>query len=79
MIRFLCSRVGTRVGLLLARLARVEDPPVRWRFTGDAPYFDNQVCFIELRGRSAKLWLQKTSPGENEGFSLETVYEAGLT
>jgi hypothetical protein len=79
MIRFCCSRAGTRVGRVLARRARVEDPPVRWRFTGDAPYFDNQVCFIELRGRSARLWLQKTVPGENDGYSLETVYEAGLT
>ncbi len=78
MIRFLCSRAGTRIGRWLARRARVEDPPVRWRFTGDAPYFDNQVCFIELHGRSAKLWLQKTSPGEHDGFSLETVYSVGL-
>jgi hypothetical protein len=78
-IRFSCSRAGTLVGRLIARSARVEEPPVRWRFNEDAPYFDNQVCFIETRGREAKLWLQKTVPGENDGYSLETVYEAALT
>ena len=40
-----------------------------------APFFDNQVCFLELDGRRARLWLQKTVPEENEGYSLETVFE----
>ena len=78
-IRFCCSRAGTLVGKLLARAAGVGEPPVRWRFTHDAPFFDNQVCFVETRGREAKLWLQKTVPGENDGYSLETVFEAALT
>ena len=66
---------GTLVGKLLARAAGVGDPPVRWRFTHDEPFFDNQVCFLELDGRRARLWLQKTVPEENEGYSLETVFE----
>jgi hypothetical protein len=78
MIRFACNRGGTLVGKLLARAARVGDPPVRWRFTHDEPFFDNQVCFLELHGRRARLWLQKTAPEENEGFSLETVFEREL-
>ena len=48
---------------------------MRWRFTHDGPFFDNQVCFLELDGRRARLWLQKTVPEENEGYSLETVFE----
>ena len=66
---------------LLARSAGVGDPPVRWRFAHDAPFFDNQVCFLELEGRRARLWLQKTVPEESDGYSLETVFEqrAGLT
>ena len=78
-IRFACSKAGTLVGKLLARAAGVSDPPVRWRFTSDdQPYFDNQVCFLELDGRRARLWLQKTVPEENEGYSLETVFEHPL-
>ena len=77
-IRFACSRAGTLVGKLLARAAGVGDPAVRWRFTHDAPYFDNQVCWVEVEGRRARLWLQKTVPEENEGNSLETVFERSL-
>jgi hypothetical protein len=77
-IRFTCSRAGLRVGQLLARAAGVGDPPLRWRFKHDAPFFDNQVCFLELDGRRARLWLQKTVPEENHGYSLETVFERQL-
>ncbi len=77
-IRFACSRAGTLVGKLLARSAGVGDPPIRWRFNEEAPYFDNQVCFLELDGRAAQLRLQKTVPGENEGYSLETVFERAI-
>ncbi|MBA3429136.1 MAG: alkaline phosphatase family protein, partial [Actinobacteria bacterium] len=69
---------GTLIGKLLARSAGVGDPAVRWRFTHDAPFFDNQVCFVEFQGRRARLWLQKTIPEENEGNSLETVFEREL-
>jgi hypothetical protein len=78
MIRVSCARGGTLVGKLLARAAGVGDPPVRWRFTHDEPFFDNQVCFIELDHRRARLWLQKTVPEENEGYSLETAFEREL-
>ena len=77
-IRFSCSRAGTIVGRLLARAAGVGAPPVRWRFTHDEPFFDNQVCFLELDGRRARLWLKKTVPEQNDGFSLETVFERRL-
>ena len=78
LIRFACGSGGTLVGKLLARAAGVGDPAVRWRFAHDEPFFDNQVCFLELHGREARLWLQKTAPEENEGFSLETVFERVL-
>jgi hypothetical protein len=82
MIRFACSRAGARIGQLLARSARVEDPAVRWRFC-EGPYFDNQVCFLELDGRSARLRLQKTArradDEADEGYGLETVFERALT
>ena len=65
-------------GRALARAAGVGPPPVRWRMAHDSPYFDNQVCFVELDGRRSRLWLQKTVPGEDDGFSLETVFEQRL-
>jgi hypothetical protein len=77
-IRFACSRAGTLAGRLLARAAGVGDPPVRWRFVHDEPFFDNQVCFLDLDGRRARLRLQKTVPEENDGYSLETVFEREL-
>jgi hypothetical protein len=77
-IRFAWTRAGTLIGKLLARSAGVGEPPVRWRSTHAEPFFDNQVCFLELDGRRARLWLQKTVPGENDGFSLETAFERRL-
>jgi hypothetical protein len=82
MIRFACSRAGTRLGDLLIRSAGVEKPKVRWRFC-EGPYFDNQVCFLELHGRSARLRLKKTAAraegDQDEGYGLETVFERPLT
>ena len=82
MIRFACSRAGQRLGDLLLRSAGVEKPKVRWRFR-QGPYFDNQVCFLELDGRSARLRLQKTAlraeGTDDEGYGLETVFERPLT
>jgi hypothetical protein len=82
MIRFACSRAGKRLGELLLRSAGVEKPKVRWRFC-EGPYFDNQVCFLEVHGRSARLRLQKTAEraegSDDEGYELETVFERPLT
>ena len=82
MIRFACSRAGKRLGDFLLRSAGVEKPKVRWRFC-QGPYFDNQVCFLELHGRSARIRLQKTASRaegtEDEGYGLETVFERPLT
>jgi hypothetical protein len=77
-IRMSWRRPGIALARALARAAGVGDPSVRWRLAHDAPYFDNQVCFLELEGRAARLWLQKTAPADNDGFSLETVFEAQL-
>ncbi|MGW2709005.1 alkaline phosphatase D family protein [Streptomyces sp. NPDC001356] len=76
-------RVGFRVGWsaparvlgrLLARHGRTPEPPVRWRKRG-GPWFGNQLMTLTLRGRSARLRLERTG----KEASLETVHEAGLT
>ena len=77
-IKAACTKPVAHVARAFARAAGVGPPPVRWRLTHDEPYFDNQVCFLELDGRRSRLWLQKTAPGEDEGYSLETVFERRL-
>ena len=77
-IRTAWTRGARFVARTLARAAGVGDPSVRWRLTHETPFFDNQVCFLELDGRAARLWLQKTAPDDNDGFSLETVFERRL-
>jgi hypothetical protein len=77
-IRFAWSPAARFIGRALARAAGVGDPPVRWRSAHGAPWFDNQVCFLELDGRRSRLWLQKTVPDDNDGQALETVYERVL-
>jgi PhoD-like phosphatase len=72
-------RVGLHRGVmgiarLLARAAGVPDPPIRWRFV-EPPTFDNQVATLELDGRSAKLRIERTSPGSVE---LRTSLERSL-
>ena len=78
-IRFATSKFGTLLGKTLARTARVPDPPVRWRFVHDEPWFDNQVATLELDGRRATMRLEKTEPGQDDGLRLESVFERSLT
>jgi hypothetical protein len=53
----------------------VSDPPVRWRYVHDEPWFDNQVARLELDGRRARLVLEKTVPTNGSGsIRLEEVF-----
>jgi hypothetical protein len=61
----------------LARAAGVPDPEIGWRPV-EGPYFDNQVATLTLEGRSARIKLEKTRPGEAEEHSLETSFEREL-
>ena len=61
-----------------ARARRRRGPPeIGWRFL-EGPYFDNQVASLTLDGRSARIKLEKTQPGETEERSLETSFERRL-
>jgi hypothetical protein len=79
MMRFGASRAGTAVGRLLARSAGVGEPPVRWRYAHDEPWFDNQVGSLVLEDRRATFILEKTEAGEQGGLRLEPVFERSLT
>ncbi|HEV3407160.1 MAG TPA: alkaline phosphatase D family protein [Gaiellaceae bacterium] len=70
------SKVGERVGRLLARAARVDPPPVRWRLV-EPPSFENHIATLELDGRRAGVRLESAVPG-NGRPRLETAFERRL-
>ncbi|GLF93904.1 alkaline phosphatase D family protein [Streptomyces yaizuensis] len=69
------TRAGRICGGLLARHGRTAPPPVRWRRTG-GPWFGNQLMTLTLRGRSARLRVERVGP---PGAGLVTVEERELS
>ena len=51
------------VGRALTAATRVERPELSWRVT-DAPYFDNQVATLRIRGQALEVDIDKTAAGE---------------
>ncbi len=37
----------------------MKDPGIRWRMTGDGPWFDNQVATLIIEGRRISMRLDK--------------------
>ena len=72
------TRNGERMGKTLARLAGVEEPPVRWRLTHEEPWFENHVSTLQLRGREAFLKVEKTTPEDVEEPRLHKILEHRL-
>jgi hypothetical protein len=67
------TRHGELVGKTLARLAGVEEPPLRWRLMHEKPWFDNHLSTLELRDRQATLKVEKAIPedaGERQLYTL---------
>jgi hypothetical protein len=62
----------------IARRAGVADSPVEWELV-QKPTFDNQFATIELNGRSAKMKIEKTIPGDWRNPKLEVTLERELT
>jgi hypothetical protein len=75
------SRAGTLIGRLLARSAGVPPPPVRWRFTGGDPRFDNQVGTLELDSEHCLARLERAVPSGrgHEHPALEKADENPLS
>ncbi|MEU0253482.1 alkaline phosphatase D family protein [Streptomyces sp. NPDC006184] len=72
--RFGWSAPARLLGRLLARHGRCGRPPVLWRKQG-GPWFGNQLMTLTLRGRTAHLRLELTTPEEK----LRTAHETTLT
>ena len=62
-LRTAMSRPAAWAGRALARSAGVAAPPLRWRLPEKAT-FDNQVASLLLDGRSARVRIEKTDPGD---------------
>ncbi|MGH3497021.1 MAG: alkaline phosphatase D family protein [Nocardioidaceae bacterium] len=63
----LAARSGAwRVGRWLARSAKVDDPPMRWRLV-EGPWFENNLASIEIDGRSMRLhWETAVDDGDTD-------------
>ncbi|MFE5406068.1 alkaline phosphatase D family protein [Streptomyces sp. NPDC056580] len=72
--RFGWSAPARLLGRMLARHGRSPRPPVNWRKQG-GPWFGNQLMTLTLRGRSARLRLERTT----SDATLRTVHESALT
>jgi hypothetical protein len=71
------SRFAHALCRLLGRGAGVDDPPVRWRDVGEAPWFDNQVAGLLIDGRRMRMTIDK-AVGSDAAPRLERVFERQL-
>ncbi|GAA4292390.1 alkaline phosphatase D family protein [Streptomyces venetus] len=72
------TAVSRGLGRCLARHGRLAPPPVTWRKT-DGPWFGNQLMTLTLRGRSARLRLERARAREGAGPRLATLLDSELS
>jgi hypothetical protein len=77
-MRFGWSRWGERIGETLTRLVGIEGPSLRWRLLHQAPWFDNHVSSLAIRGREASLKVEKTTPEDGGKPRLHPILERRL-
>jgi hypothetical protein len=77
-IRMGMSRPFALVARALAASAGVDDPDVRWRMVGDAPWFDNQLATLRIDGRAIALRLEKAVPVDERSARLDRVLSCKL-
>ena len=72
------SLAGQLGGTALARLAGVRKPQLRWRI-GQGPWFQNMLCTLEFRGRSARIRFERTAPDQAQVPRLRPVCDTELS
>jgi hypothetical protein len=72
------SKPAEAVARWMARRAGVERPVIDWKLV-QTPTFDNQFATIELRGRKAKMKIEKTLPGNWQNPRIDVTLERDLT
>ncbi|MEU3658720.1 alkaline phosphatase D family protein [Streptomyces sp. NPDC032940] len=75
--RFGWSAPARALGRRIARHGRCAPPAVSWRRTG-GPWFGNQLMTMTLRGRSARLRLERARAERDGTATLRTVTEREL-
>lgn len=72
------SKPVERIFRRIAKLAGVEDPVISWALV-QKPTFDNQFATVELKGRDAKMKIEKTVPGDWRKPKIDVTLERDLT
>jgi hypothetical protein len=63
--------------VVLARLAGVAKPRIRWRIT-QGPWFDNMLSALEFDGRAARIRFDRAAADPSGNPSLQPVCETPL-
>ena len=77
-MRFGWTGPGKRVGEVLSHLAGVENPGLSWNLVHREPWFHNHISSLEIRGRTATLKVEKTTPGNDDEPNLFPILEHRL-
>jgi phosphodiesterase/alkaline phosphatase D-like protein len=76
--RLVTSPAGGLAGRILARLAGVSSPQIRWRITR-GPWFDNMLCALEFDRRTARVRFDRAAPDEAASPRLQPVCDTELS
>jgi hypothetical protein len=76
--QLITSRGGQLASGVLARLAGVKKPRLRWRITR-GPWFYNMVCAMEFDGRKARIRLERAAADTDRPPGLQPVCETGVS
>jgi hypothetical protein len=77
MARSGASRPAERAARWIAHRAGVKDPPFGWELV-QKPTFDNQFATLELKGRKARMKIERTVPGDWQNPKLDVTLEREL-
>ena len=78
MARIGASKPAERLARFIAHRAGVDDPAISWKLV-QKPTFDNQFATIHLKGRSAKMKIEKIVPGNWQKPQIDVTLEHELT
>ena len=62
----------------VAQRAGVDRPTITWKLV-QKPTFDNQFATLQLKGREAKMKIEKTVPGDWRHPKIDVTLERRLT
>jgi hypothetical protein len=77
MMKAVASRPVLAITQTLARLAGVKEVDARWRLVTDQT-FDNQISTLDWEGKSARIKLEKSVPGDPRHPRLELSFDRPL-